>query len=166
MLHAVQSKVETITSSAGFSLTTVGPSTSSSITINVEDDAFVQIAINLVENAVKFSRLVERREVQIGFEISPGSQGAIFFVRDFGPGVPRSERRKIFELFYRREDELTRQTNGTGIGLALVKELARRMHATVDYRSKDPGSEFRVSFVASDIQPNLDSENHDQDLRQ
>jgi len=161
VLHTLYSKVETITSSAGFILTMVESPESSSITIDVEDDALAQIAINLVENAVKFSRLVERREVQMGFERTPGSHTATFFVRDFGPGVPRSERRKIFQLFYRREDELTRQTNGTGIGLALVKELARRMHATIDYRSKEPGSEFRVSFTASSTQLNSGSQNHD-----
>ncbi len=143
MLHP---KVESLVTSAGFNLTLVESPSGSSATIRVDEDSLAQIAINLVENAVKFSRLVERREVQIGFEHTPGSQHITFFVRDFGPGVPRSERRRIFELFYRREDELTRQTNGTGIGLALVKELAHRMEATVDYRSKDPGSEFRVIF--------------------
>jgi signal transduction histidine kinase len=145
-LRMLHSKVETLISSAKFTLTLVEPPGASSIMIRVDEDALAQIAINLVENAVKFSRLVERREVQLGFEHTPGSRHVTFFVRDFGPGVPRSERRRIFELFYRSEDELTRQTNGTGIGLALVKELARRMGATVDYRPKEPGSEFRVVF--------------------
>jgi len=51
---------------------------------------------------------------------------------------------RIFQLFYRAEDELTRQTKGTGIGLALVKVLATKMHATVHLHNCNPGAEFQL----------------------
>jgi two-component system, OmpR family, phosphate regulon sensor histidine kinase PhoR len=44
---------------------------------------------------------------------------------------------------------LTRETVGTGIGLALVLQLATAMGARVDVRNCDPGAEFRVSFRAA-----------------
>ena len=50
--------------------------------------------------------------------------------------------RKIFQLFYRVEDELTRQTVGTGIGLALVQRLAAAMGGRVELHNRNPGAEF------------------------
>jgi hypothetical protein len=48
--------------------------------------------------------------------------------------------------FYRAEDELTRQTRGTGIGLALVKVLATTMHTTVHMHKRYPGAEFQLTL--------------------
>ena len=73
-------------------------------------------------------------------------RGVLFTVRDFGPGVPKGQMKKIFELFYRPADELTRETVGTGIGLALVRQLATAMGARVDVRNREPGAEFRLHF--------------------
>ena len=54
--------------------------------------------------------------------------------------------RKIFHLFYRSESELTRETVGTGIGLALVHQLTLAMHGHIDVVNRDPGAEFQISF--------------------
>jgi signal transduction histidine kinase len=70
-------------------------------------------------------------------------------VRDFGPGVARARMRRLFELFYRPADELTRSTAGTGIGLGLVKQPAAAMNATVDVKNCEPGAEFRISLPLS-----------------
>jgi signal transduction histidine kinase len=63
--------------------------------------------------------------------------------------VPKAQMKKIFELFYRVESELTRETVGTGIGLALVRQLALAMQARIDVRNCEPGAEFRLQFPAS-----------------
>jgi signal transduction histidine kinase len=55
--------------------------------------------------------------------------------------------KKIFRLFYRTESELTRETVGTGIGLALVHQLVLAMQGSVDVRNRDPGAEFRVTLT-------------------
>jgi signal transduction histidine kinase len=54
--------------------------------------------------------------------------------------------KKIFRLFYRSENELTRETVGTGIGLALVHQLARAMGGQVDVVNREPGAEFRLNI--------------------
>jgi len=72
----------------------------------------------------------------------------LFTVRDFGPGIPKGQMKKIFELFYRPPDEVTRATAGTGIGLALVLQLTAALGGRVDVRNCEPGAEFRVSFPA------------------
>ena len=72
----------------------------------------------------------------------------VFFVRDHARGkIHRDQRKKLFRLFYRGENELdAAMTPGTGIGLALVKELAAKMNAQVDLESKEPGVGFTVRF--------------------
>ena len=54
--------------------------------------------------------------------------------------------RKIFRLFYRSENELTRETVGTGIGLSLVHQLVESMGGHIDVVNVEPGAEFRVRF--------------------
>jgi signal transduction histidine kinase len=107
----------------------------------VDTDAVVQIMINLVDNALKFSARADRREIDI--RVSRHGSGQIAFsVRDYGPGVESSQLRKIFTLFYRSGDEMRREAPGTGIGLALVRQLARAMHGEADVRQCEPGAEF------------------------
>ena len=53
---------------------------------------------------------------------------------------------KIFDLFYRVGDELTRTKPGTGIGLALVSELANAMGGSVELINRKPGAEFCVTL--------------------
>jgi signal transduction histidine kinase len=79
----------------------------------------------------------------VGLRLPPGRPPhAVFFVRDYGPGVARDQMQRIFQLFYRGEDELTRHSKGTGIGLALVQALATKMRATVEVHNQNPGAEF------------------------
>ncbi len=109
--------------------------------LQVDADALVQILINLVDNALKFSATAQRRRVEVG--VAPvGKELVAFSVRDFGAGVPASQRRRIFQLFVRGGNELTRETSGTGIGLALVQQLARAMGGEVECVAAQPGAEF------------------------
>ena len=54
--------------------------------------------------------------------------------------------KKIFQLFYRSGNELTRTTPGTGIGLALVAQLAETMDARISVINKQPGAEFQIKL--------------------
>ncbi|MDA2933362.1 ATP-binding protein [Acidobacteria bacterium AH-259-D05] len=62
------------------------------------------------------------------------------------PGIQRRKLKKIFEEFYPIDDEMTRTTRGTGIGLALLKMLADAMGAHVDVANRRPGTEFSLRF--------------------
>lgn len=115
--------------------------------LEVDADFFSQIMINLVDNAIKFSARADIRKIEIHCEVLRDGMLQIR-VRDFGPGIPKDQMRRIFGLFYRTESELTRETVGTGIGLALVMELTQAMHGRIDVVNRQPGAEFRVVFPA------------------
>jgi signal transduction histidine kinase len=153
LLQRVMPPVVTRVEQAGFVLEQdiLGGSASGSVppvTLRVDPDALAQVLLNLVDNAVKFAADAEPRRVIL--QIEAVAREVIFRVRDFGPGIPADQRNRIFELFYRSEAELTRETSGTGIGLALVKQLVAGMGGRVAVGNADPGAEFTVTLPAAD----------------
>ena len=95
--------------------------------------------------SIRFSATADRKQIDLGCRLQQ-DQTVLFTVRDYGPGIPPAHLKKIFSLFYRSGSELTRETVGTGIGLALVRQLVAAMKGEVDVRNREPGAEFRVSF--------------------
>jgi signal transduction histidine kinase len=148
LMDSIRSRVSSQVERAGFELSMHCEPDAGQAVIQVDPDWFIQIFINLVDNAIKFSANAEQKVIDIDCQrLSDGS--VQFSVRDYGPGVPRDQMKKIFKLFYRSEnDELTRETVGTGIGLALVHQLARAMGGQVDVVNRGPGAEFRVNINA------------------
>ena len=151
LIDMVQSNSASQVQSAGFKLELNCDDETAQTRILVDVDCFAQIAINLIDNAIKFSAKADRKIIEIT-TILQTDRLVVFSVRDYGPGVPRDQRKQIFTLFYRSESELTRETVGTGIGLALVRQLALAMGAAVDVRDAEPGVEFRVLFPSAAAQ--------------
>ncbi len=114
--------------------------------VQADPDAFVQILINLVDNALKFAAQASPRQIVIGCE-EVGNQWLRVSVRDFGPGVPREQRTRIFQLFYRGTEATTRAIAGTGIGLALVQRLTLAMGGRIEVVNREPGAEFRIELL-------------------
>jgi signal transduction histidine kinase len=113
--------------------------------VRYDRDAITQILFNLVDNALKYARGAERREVWIRLADENGH--VELSVRDFGLGVASDQLHRIFEPFYRIGEELTRTTEGTGIGLALVKELVEKSGGRVHASSpKDGGFAVTIEF--------------------
>lgn len=147
LLQRVKGKIAAQLDAAGFQLHLMPcAAMPENLRVAVDEDAFFQIVINLVDNAVKFAASGENKTVDVGFKLASRGQEAIFFVRDYGPGIERRQMKKIFQLFYRSGDELTRTKPGTGIGLALVVQLAGRMQAKIDLLNRQPGVEFQVKL--------------------
>ncbi len=145
LIDMLRSKVQSQIEQAGFTLNLECDETVSEQVLEVDADGFTQILINLVDNAIKFSAKAEQKQLDISCHAT-AKGGVLFTVRDYGPGIARDQMKKIFKLFYRSENELTRETVGTGIGLSLVRQLAASMHAEVDVINKEPGAEFRLTF--------------------
>lgn len=145
LMNQVESKISSQVQRAGFELSFDRDPRADTATIDIDEDCFAQIIINLVDNAIKFSKASRVKLIEISNKL--GNDGTVVFsVRDFGPGVPKDQMKKIFKLFYRSETELTRETVGTGIGLAIVHQLSQVMHGKVDVINRGPGAEFRIAF--------------------
>jgi signal transduction histidine kinase len=78
---------------------------------------------NLVENAVKYSG--EKKEIGIGV-LTPDIDTIMLQVQDQGVGIPASELKRIFKRFYRVTSSATGRVKGTGLGLFIVRSIARR----------------------------------------
>jgi len=145
LIDGVQSKVSSQIERAGFELNIQCDNDAKLAVINVDADWFNQIMINLVDNAIKFSAKADTKMIELNCQQLTNGD-VQFMIRDHGPGVDRQQMKKIFSLFYRTENELTRETVGTGIGLALVHQMTVTMNGKIDVVNKEPGAEFRVQF--------------------
>jgi len=92
-------------------------------------DALLQVLFNLIDNAVKYSKSAQTREILL--RARQKDDVVEISVSDQGPGVSEAHLKHIFEPFYRAEAELTRRSRGTGIGLALVRGLIESMGGSV-----------------------------------
>jgi signal transduction histidine kinase len=111
--------------------------------LDADADATVRILGNLIENACKYAHQAERAEVEVAVRVDGGL--AHFTVRDWGPGVPRRDQRRIFEPFHRAaRDEL--RENGLGLGLALGRGLARQMGGALVLADVDRGACFVLTL--------------------
>ncbi|EXJ14228.1 sensor histidine kinase [Imhoffiella purpurea] len=147
LLRTVRERVSAQVERAGFALE-IGCGMDA--WVQVDPDALVQIFINLIDNALKFSAESRERRIRIGCE-PRGERRVCLSVRDFGPGIPRGQRARVFQLFYRGEEAKRRAISGTGIGLALVRRLTLAMEGRVEVVNRDPGAEFRIELPL--IQP-------------
>ncbi len=146
LMDAVRERITAPAERAGFQLDLrcAGPGR-----VQADPDAFVQLLINLVDNALKFAAASDLKLVEIGCE-RLDREWWRFRVRDYGPGMPKSSGRQIFRLFYRGEEAVKQAVPGTGIGLALVQELTLAMGGRVTAVNRDPGAELRVELRAAD----------------
>jgi len=113
--------------------------------IKFDNDAVMQIIINLIDNAVKYAGGGADNVIIVRSRCE--GEYVVIEVEDHGPGVERSQRSKIFDQFYRVGDESTRETAGTGLGLALVKSFAMAHNGFVEILNAKPkGAVFKVAL--------------------
>jgi len=110
--------------------------------IRVQGDNFIlpMVINNLIENAFKYSN-----DQPIEVNLFERNNQKIIEVKDQGIGIPKEEYKNIFKKFYRIQEEETRTTKGTGLGLFIVKEAIERHNGSVWVGVNDPkGTIFRV----------------------
>ncbi|MFT5691394.1 MAG: two-component system phosphate regulon sensor histidine kinase PhoR [Oceanicoccus sp.] len=149
LINIIQSKVSSLIEKNNFELlcSQSGPIDHQAL---IDLDAFSQIVINLVDNAIKFSSTEgQAYDKKIDINFCESDAYIVMSVRDYGPGLTPAQSKRVFELFYRAGSELTRTTTGTGIGLNLVAELAKDMGGYAKCNVKDPGLEIQVYFPSS-----------------
>ncbi len=116
--------------------------------IAIDDEKYERILLNLLSNAIKFTPKGKSVYVHVTYE----DDKVFVIVKDEGVGIPENKREIIFERFGQVDSSLTRQAEGTGIGLSLVKSLISAMDGTIAVESKiNQGSTFTLSLHANTI---------------
>jgi signal transduction histidine kinase len=111
--------------------------------VNVDREAIARSLLNLVNNALKYSK--DRKFIGVSLYSTNGS--VKLEVRDHGMGIPPSEQEKIFEKFYRCGDPLVHNIKGSGLGLSLVRHIVRAHGGDVQVESTpEKGSKFTIAL--------------------
>ncbi|MBW4469741.1 MAG: response regulator [Stenomitos rutilans HA7619-LM2] len=126
---------------------------------DVEDDAFMadphrvsQILLNLLSNAIKFTPAGGRVTLRFGSKHNT----AIFQVEDTGIGIADNQRSLLFQKFQQLDSSLTRNYEGTGLGLALTKQLVELHNGKIEVNSTvGVGSIFTVWLPAQSVNPSI-----------
>lgn len=108
--------------------------------IHGDRDLLTQMVANLIENSIR--HCPAGVSISVGLRQDAGSMN--LYVADTGPGIPASEREKVFRRFYRLE--ASRTTPGSGLGLAIVKAIADLHGASVELSDNLPGLRVTVRF--------------------
>jgi signal transduction histidine kinase len=117
--------------------------------VNVDREAIARSLLNLVNNALKYSK----DQKFIGVTLYRANGSVKLEVRDKGIGIPPAEQEKIFEKFYRCGDPLVHNIKGSGLGLSLVRHIVRAHGGNVVVESApDKGSKFTIELP---IDPSL-----------
>ncbi len=100
---------------------------------------------NLIDNAVKYGGLPPDVLVEATLQ---ENQEVVVSIIDNGPGIPPNQRRKVFGRFVRLGSELERSKQGTGLGLYLVRNVAKAMGGRIYVRDREGGggTEFQVTL--------------------
>ena len=98
---------------------------------------------NLLDNAVKYSG--EKKDIVVDL-LTPNIDTVLLRVHDSGIGIPRNEVKRIFKRFYRASNSKTDKVKGTGLGLFIVRSIARRYggDAFAESEGEGRGSTFTI----------------------
>ena len=114
--------------------------------IMVDYDKIYECVYNLVVNAINYTPDGGHVKVRTKF----GDGLCVIEVEDDGPGIPDSEKLKVFDRFYRLDDSRARDTGGTGLGLAITKEAVLLHQGTIEVTdSESGGSIFIITLPES-----------------
>lgn len=113
-------------------------------TVSADADKLKQVLINLLDNAIKFSR----PQCVVRLKIANGAGGLRVSVQDQGPGIAASDVPHVFERLFRAR--AAEGTNGAGLGLAIARNLARLHGGDIELDSApDRGSTFTLNLPAA-----------------
>lgn len=113
------------------------------IYVMADENFLMEVISNLMENAVKYSPSGGKITVNVTSEMDK----AALSITDTGVGIPHEDLSHIFQKFYRVDNSATREINGTGLGLYIVKERVEAMNGTVGADSTyGMGSTFTVTL--------------------
>jgi two-component system, NtrC family, sensor histidine kinase GlrK len=119
------------------------------VTAYVDEEKLRVIVDNLLSNAIKYSP----QNGKITIKLFKDTRNVVLEVSDEGPGIPKAERVRVFDPFYRGEEPERAPLKGTGLGLSIVLEYVKLHHGTIDIfdqpiepPARPRGAHFRVTL--------------------
>ncbi|MCD9064164.1 two-component system histidine kinase PnpS [Staphylococcus saprophyticus] len=113
------------------------------IVIDANKDKVSQVALNLLSNAVSYSKASS----EVIVRVYKDANKRIMEVQDFGIGISAEDQQHIFERFYRVDKARSRDSGGTGLGLSITKHIMEAHNGRINVFSRpNEGSTFRVTF--------------------
>lgn len=119
------------------------------LVVAFDSEKIRQIITNLFSNALKFTPELGNVYVSISQEAAANNDSTMLVlkVKDTGIGIPENQIPHIFDRFYQLDNSHTRKAEGTGIGLALTKELVKLMNGTIAVKSPPVGATKGTEFI-------------------
>jgi len=115
------------------------------IVVTIDPRRIEQVVSNLISNAIKYSLDADKIEIAVLEDKSANT--ALFYVRDYGIGIPAHQQSRIFSRFMRADNAHANNIGGTGLGLYLCRELVERHNGRIWFESVEgQGSTFYVSL--------------------
>lgn len=115
------------------------------VVIWADQDRMVQMILNLVDNAVKYTSLKEIGEKRVRIKVTKENNYAVIEVSDTGPGIPKESLSRLFDRFYRVDKGRSRKMGGSGLGLSIVKSIVDRHGGEITVSSEvGVGTTFTV----------------------
>jgi signal transduction histidine kinase len=123
--------------------------------VDADQDRISQVLGNLLDNALRYAPT--RGEVTVNLESAADQGGAKLTVHDTGPGIPTEHLPNVFERFYRADQARSRAAGGSGIGLAVVKQLVEAHGGQIWAESPTGGgTSFTLMLPTSKTDSSLD----------
>jgi two-component system phosphate regulon sensor histidine kinase PhoR len=124
----------------------------SSKEVLLDQDLLGQAIHNLLSNAIRYSQATKKRRGKVNVSLSKSSKYYKICVADNGIGIPPEAKTRIFERFFRAENAFSAESEGTGLGLYLVKEIIEAMGGKITYKSQiNKGTTFDVRIPLSGL---------------
>ncbi len=118
--------------------------------VSIDPSLIRQAIHNLLTNAIKYSPLGKKCEVVV--TLKKTAKEYIISVSDHGMGIPEDVQSRVFSKFFRADNAVKQETEGTGLGLYIVYTIMKTMGGKVWFNSKEgEGSTFYISFPAKGV---------------
>ena len=120
--------------------------------IKIDPALIGQVINNLISNAIKYSK-TGGIKCQVRVELAPKGKNVMISVKDNGIGIPKNLQPRVFEKFFRADNAVKLETQGTGLGLYIAKTIIEVSGGQIWFKSGSGGSTFVFTLPLVGSQP-------------